>query len=155
MKKINFSSLPIAIITILSISLPACNSKVNDEEESKTKTQIDSAKPEVNESIPDSIIQFLITSSATDFNEHKPPTVIDVRNIKVGYISTDNEKMHLICGEYLSQEKNEWESFTTIKTSGYEQYIGTTTYCKDATFIKTDSEKLSEEIKNKLLEQKK
>ena len=65
--------------------------------------------------------------------------------------STNSEKIFLLCGEFLSQENKEWIEFTTIKTSGYEQYLGKTQYCQDATIVLTD-ENLIVELKNKLTE---
>jgi hypothetical protein len=141
MKRFNLLNL-IAVITAIFVTIIlACNTPVNSKESITTI-----------ESIPDSVIQFLITSAATDFNEHHPPTVMDLRNVKAGYISSGNERTYLICGEFLSQEKKDWKSFTTIKTSGYEQYIGDNPYCQKATFVETGSNRLSEEIKNKLTE---
>lgn len=103
-----------------------------------------------NESIPDTVVHFLITSASDDFRKHQPPTPIDFRNVKVGYIKTSNgEKTFILCGEFLPKENNEWTEFATIKTSGYEQYLGKTQYCQDATMVLTD-EKLSGELKNKL-----
>ena len=105
-----------------------------------------------NEAIPDTVVRFLITSAADDFRNHQPPTPIDFRNVKIGYIkSPNNEKIFILCGEFLSQENTEWTEFTTIKTSGYEQYLGKTQYCQDATMVLTD-ENLSVELKNKLTE---
>lgn len=141
MKKSNFFGLAAIVNALLLIILVACNTQVN-EQESNIKTP-----PESRESIPDSVIQFLITSAAIDFNEHQPPIAIDFRNVKAGFISSDNVRIYLICGEFFSQEKKVWDSFTTIKTSDYEQYLGTTTYCEDATFVETDSNRLSDEIK--------
>jgi hypothetical protein len=56
-----------------------------------------------------------------------------------------------LCGEFLAQENKEWVEFTTIKTSGYEQYLGKMQYCQDATMVLTD-ENLSRELKIKLTE---
>jgi len=146
MKKIIFLSLSVIFLTILQ----ACNTQVKEKEkESSTKT---STKTENRDSIPDSVIQFLINSAAKDFHEHQPPTVVDIRNVKAGYISSGTGRTYLLCGEFLSQEKSDWDSFTTIKTSGYEQYLGRSTYCQDATFAENESNRLSEQIKNKLTE---
>jgi len=128
--------------------LVACNTHLNDKTLQTNTSDTTSIESKV--STPDSVIQFLIASAAADFNEHKPPTAIDIRNVKTGFIVSGNEKLYLICGEFLSKEKNEWESFTTIKTSGYEQYIGGDSYCQKATFTDTDSDILSEGIKSKL-----
>ena len=104
-----------------------CNSN-NKAETNDGKTVISE-----NENIPDTVVQFLITSASNDFRNHQPPTPIDFRNVKIGYIKSPN---------------NEWTEFTTIKTSGYEQYLGKTQYCQAATMILSD-EKLSIDLKNK------
>jgi len=123
-----------------------CNSN-NKAEKKDSSTAISE-----NGSIPDTVVQFLITSASNDFRNHQPPTPIDFRNVKIGYIkSRNNEKIFVLCGEFLSQENKEWTEFTTIKTSGYEQYLGKTQYCQDATMILTD-EKLSLDLKNKFTE---
>jgi len=102
--------------------------------------------------IPDTVVEFLITSASNDFSNHQPPTPIDFRNVKIGYIkSLNNEIIFVLCGEFLTRENKEWTEFTTIKTSGYEQYLGKTQYCQDATMILTD-EKLSLDLKNKFTE---
>ena len=123
-------------------AIVCCNS--NNKAETKERTTAISE----NESIPDAVVQFLITSASNDFRNHQPPTPIDFRNVKIGYIkSPNNEKTFVLCGEFLSKENKEWTEFTTIKTSGYEQYLGKTQYCQNATMILTD-EKLSLDLKN-------
>ncbi|WP_159076439.1 hypothetical protein [Flagellimonas amoyensis] len=115
----------------LMLAIISCNS--NHEAEANSTATPDK------EIIPDSIVQFLITSASTDFRNHKPPTPMNFRDVKVGFLTASNdEKTFVLCGEFLSQEDNEWIAFTTIKTLGYEQYIGKTQYCQDATMILTD-----------------
>ncbi len=107
-----------------------------------------------NESIPDSIVQFLVISASNDFRNHQPPTPIDFRHVKVGYIKSSNsEKIFILCGEFLSQENKEWTEFATIKTSGYEQYLGKTQYCQDAIVV-LRGVNLTVELKHKLAEQR-
>ncbi len=119
---------------------------------SKIESMHSSNHASVIETIPDSIVQFLIGSAATDFRTHQPPTATDFRNVKIGYIkSTDNQKIYILCGEFLSKENKEWLEFATIKTSGYEQYIGKTQYCEDAVVVLGDA-KLGLDLKNKLIE---
>lgn len=131
--------------------MKSCNPASNEKEkEPKSETSINPANVENPEPIPDSTVQFLITSASKDFHEHQPPTAIDFRNVRSGYILSPNEKIYLLCGEFLSQEKKAWESFTTIKTSGYEQYLGDNIYCQKATMIMTGKYDLSAELKNKL-----
>ncbi len=128
------------------IVLVSCNpNKKIETAESTTATSIA-------EIIPDSIVQFLLISASSDFKNHQPPTPTDFRNIKIGYLASDKtEKIYLLCGEFLSKEDKKWVEFTTIKTSGYEQYLGKTQYCQDATMVLAD-EKLSLDLKHKFTE---
>jgi hypothetical protein len=133
----------LAILFFMS-AIIGCNS--NNKAENKVSTNINSEK----EAIPDTVVRFLITSAADDFRNHQPPTPVDFRNVKIGYLkSANNEKIFILCGEFLSQENKEWVEFITIKTSGYEHYIGKTQYCQDAEMVLTD-ENLTAELKNKL-----
>jgi hypothetical protein len=135
-------------LAFLAMSL-SCNTPPN-REVSKDSTSNTSTKLENITLIPDAVIQFLIYSAARDFKDHHPPTAIDIRNVKAGFIPSGKDTMYLICGEFLSKEENNWIQFVTIKTSGYEQYIGDNMYCQKATFEKTDNGKLSDGIKQKL-----
>ncbi len=133
----------LAIVFFLS-AIICCNSNYKGEKKDNASTTSDK------EVIPDSVVQFLISSAAKDFYDHQPPTVMDIRNVKAGYILSDNELTYLLCGEFLSKEKNDWESFETVKTYGYEQNIGHSFFCPKATFEKKDNNSLSEELKRKL-----
>lgn len=145
----------ISFIFFVSL-IVCCNSNSNSKKVPKTDSSVNITTVENKGSVPDSIIHFLLTSSANDFHNHQPPIPIDFRNLKMGYfISQNNEKTYIICGEFLSlekKEKDEWNTFATIKTSGYEQYIGnqTITFCQKATFVSTNDTNLSAELKNKL-----
>ena len=128
------------------ITIISCSSK------NKTETKDGSFSTSEVEVIPDNVVQFLIASAAKDFKEHQPPTAVDIRNVKIGYIgSLKEKKVFVLCGEFLSQEDKKWVEFTTMKTFGYEQFLGKTQYCHDATIVLSD-ENLSLELKNKLLE---
>lgn len=127
-----YTLVTVAFIVLMSAIL-SCNS------ETKTATKTGSTATTTNETVPDSVVQFLIASAANDFRKHQPPTPLDFRNVKIGYINSSNhERIFVLCGEFLSKENNEWVEFTTIKTSGYEQYLGKTQYCQDATMVLTD-----------------
>jgi hypothetical protein len=71
--------------------------------------------------------EFLLTASAEDFYKSSLGSV-RVRNVRLGYLPTPaGETQYLICGEFKSGAegmKNDWVPFTTIKTSGYEQMLG-------------------------------
>ncbi len=155
MTTLNFSIALSALVFVLFASvLVSCNAESNRKNDLATT----SATSETKGLVADSVIQFLITSAAHDFRDHEPPVATDFRNVKVGYlIAPDNEKNYLLCGEFLAQEKQAWEAFATIKTSGYEQYIGSlaSAFCQKATFILAVKTDLSVELKNKLAELRK
>lgn len=139
------STLKAFTFIVFMTAIMCCNSN------KKADTKVSSTAISENESIPDSVVQFLMTSALNDFQNHQPPTPIDFKNVKIGYIKSPNsEKTFLLCGEFLAQENKEWTGFATIKTSGYEQYLGKTQYCQDATMVLTD-ENLSGELKNKFI----
>ena len=77
---------------------------------------------------PDSIIQFLIVSSASDFHTHPTKDHKQVRDVRLGHRLTDEgQKQYFISGEFLSsaeKTKGTWMTFTTIKMSDYEQWLG-------------------------------
>lgn len=150
MKKGNYLLYFTRAVTLVFLAfMISCNTPAR-EEKSKNNTSNKSTKREHIQSIPEAVTRFLIDSAAGDFNEHQPPTAIDIRNVKAGYISSGRETTYLICGEFLSREEKDWVQFVTIKTAGYEQYIGDNMYCQEATFEKPGNDRLSGEIKRKL-----
>jgi hypothetical protein len=145
-KQIFKDSLKTFAFIIFVSAIISCNSG------NKTETKGNSVAVSEKEIIPDSIVQFLITSASTDFRKHQPPTVIDFRNVKIGYTtSPNNEKIFVLCGEFLSREEKGWVEFATIKTSGYEQYLGKTQYCQNAKIVLSDKT-LSDKLKSRLTE---
>jgi len=74
----------------------------------------------------------LLASSAADFKAHSQP-VSDVRHVRVGEYGAKSGDPHLLfCGEVLLAGASAWLPFATIKTSGYEQWLGgsSATYCE-------------------------
>lgn len=76
----------------------------------------------------DSTIEFLLTSAATDFRSQRPHDPVRLRDVRLGHVITSgDEQQYMLCGEFLpGQEggKAEWTPFATIRTSGYEQWLG-------------------------------
>ena len=158
MKKHYFSiSLKTFVFTIFISALLSCSSGSKKEE--KIDSTVATTTAEMNESVPDSTVQFLITSASDDFSKQRQLTPIDFRQVKVGYaLSSANEKVYVLCGEFLAQEEKEnWLPFATVKTSGYEQYLGNQAraFCEKATIVSTGNVDLSLELKNKLAETRK
>jgi hypothetical protein len=75
----------------------------------------------------DAPVDFLLTSAAADFHTHRPPYPARVRAVRIGYATTpEGTRRYMLCGAFLAQGGNgEWTPFATIKTSGYEQWLGT------------------------------
>jgi hypothetical protein len=103
----------------------------------------------------DSPMEFLITSAAADFHAHRPPVVERFRNVRFGHVMTQaGAKQYQLCGEFLPQQpegKAAWTPFATIKTSGYEQYLGlqAATWCQRPKFLQ-DSGDLSSTLQKRL-----
>ncbi len=89
----------------------------------------------------DSVVQFLLTSAATDFHDHGPAGPLRFRKVRIGHAVTNSaDKHYRLCGQFLRTQKgvkSQWTPFATIKTSGYEQMIGAQAeaYCQDSSFI--------------------
>jgi hypothetical protein len=104
----------------------------------------------------DSIVNFLLDASAKDFNDHQPPIPVNFRNVIVrNLLGQNGENHYMICGEFLEKEKqskDEWTTFVTIKTSGYEQWIGRQAigFCQDAKEISYKISDLSSALKSRV-----
>jgi hypothetical protein len=104
----------------------------------------------------DSLIQLLLAHAASDFHSHRPPTVAHVRNVRIGHVMTaDGAKHYMLCGEFLPAQREgkvEWTPFATIKTSGYEQWLGAqaANFCQRSTFIRDNAEDLSSSLQTRL-----
>jgi hypothetical protein len=104
----------------------------------------------------DSVIQSLLTASATDFHNHQPPVPVSFQNVRTGYLKLSNgSKQYIMCGQFLSQDKqnkDEWTPFATIITSDYEQWVGNQAlvFCEDSTVIWVEAADLSTMLKNRL-----
>ncbi|GAB3335830.1 hypothetical protein GCM10027299_45200 [Larkinella ripae] len=76
--------------------------------------------------------------------------------MKVGYLNTAKaERQYVLCGEFLSQDKEGrkiWTLFATIKTSDYEQWIGNQAlpFCQNPKVKWVKGNDLSSELKKQL-----
>lgn len=101
----------------------------------------------------EAVKQFLLTSAATDFHEHQPPFPVQFRKVRIGHVGENRkDASYRLCGEFITKgNEAEWIGFVTIKTSGYEQFLGSsTTYCTDPKMIWDTTEDLSAELKKRL-----
>jgi hypothetical protein len=98
-------------------------------------------------------IEFLLTSAASDFRMH-PPLPARFRDVRGGYaIAPDGTRQYRLCGEFLPTEESrraEWIPFATIKTSGYEQWLGAqaASLCKRSAVI-WETEDLSSSLQTR------
>lgn len=142
--------LPIFIL-IFAISLTSCNSKTESKNHSSKSTSDSVSLAEKPNTSLDSIVLFLLEVSAKDFHDHQPPGLIKFRNVQVrNLINPNAENLYMICGQFLA--KDEWISFATIKTFGYEQWIGNQSlgFCQDSKPISYKTNDLSLALKSRV-----
>ena len=112
------------------------------------------AGPALHDASLDAIAEFLLTAAATDFHTHHPPDPVRFRDVRIGHVMTPTgEAQYRLCGQFLpSREtgKAEWTPFATIKTSGYEQWIGTAGVCQDSSVIWDKLGDLSSSLQSRL-----
>jgi len=100
-------------------------------------------------------LEFLLDSAAKDFRAN-PPHPAGFRHVRVGHVTSGVEgTMYMLCGEFLpAQEKGkpEWTPFVTIKTSGYEQYLGAqaASFCKRPGVVWDKSGDLTSTLQSRL-----
>lgn len=101
------------------------------------------------------VVQFLLTAAASDFHTHRPPDPVRFRDVRIGHVMTPSgEEQYMLCGQFLPAQtagKAEWTPFATIKTSGYEQWIGAqaASFCQDSSVI-WDKDDLSSSLQSRL-----
>jgi hypothetical protein len=104
----------------------------------------------------DPAVQSLLAASAKDFHTHQPPYPASFRDVRVGHtIAPDGKKQCLVRGQFLpkkGQVEPEWTSFVIIKTSDYEQLLGSQAegYCKQPSITWDDKEDMSSSLQSKL-----
>lgn len=104
----------------------------------------------------DPVVQFLITSAATDFHTHRPPDPVRFRDVRLAHVMTPSgEEQYLLCGQFLPAQEGDnakWMPFATIKTSGYEQWIGAQAagFCQGSSVIWDKVGDLSSSLQSQL-----
>lgn len=132
-------------ILVTTLVLAACGSA--------PRTRSDSDRPTT---AADSVVQFLITAAASDFHAHRPPDPARFRDVRVGHAQTSSgEEQYRLCGQFLPAQdegKAKWTSFVTIKTSGYEQWIGPQAagFCQDSSVTWDQTGDLSSLLQSRL-----
>ena len=85
--------------------------------------------PQVPDVPLNSTVEFLLTSAATDISHMQSlARPVRFREVRSGYVmSSATEKQYMLCGSFSPAQETgaaRWIPFVTIKTSGYEQYLG-------------------------------
>jgi hypothetical protein len=143
-------------VLFLTLALTACSTVSVQRRESLAASPTQKPAAESQNASLDSVVQFLITAAATDFHTQRPTDALQFRDVRVGHVmSPSGEKQYLLCGQFVSAgngSKPEWIPFATIKTSGYEQWIGAQAvgYCQGASVIWDKVGDLSSELQKRL-----
>jgi hypothetical protein len=141
-------------VLFATLVLAACSTTPVKRSESPAVSPTQVLARELQKASIDSVIQFLLTAAATDFHTHRPPDPVRFRDVHIGHVMTSSgEEQYMLCGQFLpAQEggKAEWTPFTTIKTSGYEQWIGAAVFCQDSSVIWDKVGDLSSSLQSRL-----
>jgi hypothetical protein len=111
-------------IVLTTIGLAACSAAPETRADSQAVSSGQVAAPEL-----EKVVEFLLTAAATDFHTHRPPDPARFRDVRIGhFVTSSGQETYMLCGQFLPAVEGgtaEWTPFVTIKTSGYEQWIGT------------------------------
>ena len=143
-------------VLLATFVLAACNRAPVPRSESRAVSPSQVLAPDPQKASIDSVVQFLLTAAATDFHAHRPPDPVSFRDVRIGHRPAPNgQTLYMICGQFLPAKegaKAEWTPFATIKTSGYEQWIGAqaTGFCQDSSVIWDTVTDLSSSLQSRL-----
>ena len=121
----------------LALGIAGCSSSQPMRSSSAPISPSEVAAPAMQPGSLDSVAQYLIASAATDFHDHGAPGPIRVRTVRLGhFVNADGATHYVLCGQLLRarpEGTGEWTPFATIKTSGYEQWLGVqaSSYCQE------------------------
>ena len=128
-------------ILLITLGLAACSPAPATHGTAQATSPAQAPAPKPKKAAPDSVVQFLLTSAATDFHTHRPPDAVGFRHVRIGHVVTPSgEDQYRLCGEFLPAQEGrngDWTPFATIKTSGYEQWIGAQAagYCQGPSIV--------------------
>jgi|APEBP8051072433_1049376.scaffolds.fasta_scaffold03945_4 hypothetical protein len=99
--------------------------------------------------------EFLLASAASDFTVSEGNRRVEVRDVHLRYQEGDDGTMYfMLCGQFQSTGEGRirgWSDFATIKTEGYEQWLGSQakSHCLEAKRARTTAD-LSAELNARL-----
>ena len=129
------------LASLISIFLfIACNANAIPPDQSNEWRTARSRATEQQKASTDTLVQFLLTAAAADFHAHHPSRTIHFRKVRVGHVTTPDEGTeYMLCDQSArARNKSDWVPFVTIKTSGYEQYLGdqAASFCKRPSILR-------------------
>jgi hypothetical protein len=143
-------------VLFATIVLAACSTAPATRSGSQAASPAQVLTPELQKASTDPVVQFLLAAAATDFHAHRPPDPVRFRDVRIGHaMSPSREAQYMLCGQFLPAPeggKAEWTPFATIKTSGYEQWIGTQAagFCQRSSVIWDKEGDLSPSLQSRL-----
>jgi len=143
-------------ILFFTIGLAACSAAPPTRGVSRAVDPANRAAAELQSAKVDSVVQFLLTAAATDFHTHRPPDPVRFRDVRVGHsVNPSGRELYMLCGQFMPAPERgsaEWTPFVTIKTSGYEQYLGPQAagFCRDSSVKWNEVGDLSLWLKSRL-----
>ncbi len=141
-------------LLFVSMILTVCSSPALTRAEFHSPSPAQATAPGLQKASIDSAAQFLLTSAAADFRAHGPAPA-GFRDVRIGHdVNPNGESRYILCGQFLLAQdggKAQWVPFATIKTSGYEQYVGAqaATFCQGSSFIWDDEGDLSSTLQSR------
>ncbi len=109
-----------ATVLVAALAFVACSAPPDMRSESHAASSTQVLAPELQ-----TAVQFLLGAAADDFHTHGSPKAARFRNVRIGHVvDADGTRRYLLCGLCSPAGKADWTPFATIKTSGYEQWIG-------------------------------
>ena len=138
-------------ILLTTFGLAACSAAPVTRGESQAVSSTQVPAPELQK-----VVEFLLSAAATDFHTHRPPYPARFRAVRIGHVVTPSgQEQYLLCGQFLPALEGgtaEWTPFATIKTSGYEQWIGAQAagFCQGTSVIWDKVDDLSLSLQSRL-----
>ena len=139
-----------------ALLVAACGPGISTMNDTQTTHPAQEGVVDNREAAPDSVVQALLAAAAEDFLLHGPPGPIRVRDVRFGRSrATAGEVLSLLCGQFLQKEgvrEAEWMRFATIKTSGYEQWLGkqADVFCQDDAVVWEEAGDLNAALQSRL-----
>ena len=143
-------------ILFTTLGLAACSTAPVTRSESEAVSPTQVLSPELQQVSIDSVVQFLLTAAATDFHTHVRSDSVRFRDVRIGHVLTPSgAEQYMLCGQFLPAQEGgnaEWTPFATIKTSGYEQWIGAQAarFCQGSSVIWDKVGDLSSSLQSRL-----